>query len=75
MKEKPTEIDLNLTQLLILAEKKIKIYYNRVSMFKTVKRNMENIKSPNKNSIGSITIFKMKAILDKINVTLAMARD
>ena len=44
-------------------------------MLKAVKRNMGNIKSPNQNSIDSITIFKMKAILDKINITLAMARD
>ena len=75
MKEKPIEIDPNLTQLLILAEKEIKIYYNCVSMFKTVKRNMENIKSPNQKSIDSITKFKMKAVLDKMNITLAMARD
>lgn len=44
MREKPIGIDLNLTEMLILAEKEIKTYYNCISMFKRVKRDMEDIK-------------------------------
>lgn len=44
MREKPIEIDLNLTEMLISAEKEIKTYYNCISMFKRVKRDMEDLK-------------------------------
>lgn len=44
MREKSIGIDLNLTEMLILAEKEIKTYYNCISMFKRVKRDMEDIK-------------------------------